>query len=305
MLSLHSFFTRPVFYYTVFSMFRKFFLWIFAFFFLWLTNPAAAAQTPQVFYRDGLVTMRCREVPLEQAMEALADAAGIGIYLVDAAVSPVSVDMVDTPVAEALRLLLRGTSYAAIYGHGKSASVVIYPGSGGARFAADRKASGQHVRDASDTAASGNQSFRPTGRSSPGGSLQSTDAGKNRRGPSGAQDHRLRHNPAAASAGAEASGTTAGVTNHSTETNDHSEALSDETPDAEDHPDATADAPETADGNTAEAEIGIECGKSPGLCECLGMNGHNIQQFLKETDFNKVWAVIVGDEMINCLRSYQ
>jgi len=87
---------------------------------------AKASVGPQVFeYRDGLISLKGDGLSLLPLLQRISESIGIQI-LVFGPLSPraVSVDMIDKPVGEALKSILRGYSYAAIYSSDGSAGGV-------------------------------------------------------------------------------------------------------------------------------------------------------------------------------------
>jgi len=88
---------------------------------------AKASVGPQVFeYRDGLISLKGDGLSLLPLLQRISESTGIQI-LVFGPLSPypVSVDMIDKPVEEALKSILRGYSYAAIYSDGSAGGVNI------------------------------------------------------------------------------------------------------------------------------------------------------------------------------------
>ena len=94
---------------------------------------AKVSVGPQVFeYRDGLISLKGDGLSLLPLLQRISESTGIQI-LVFGSLSPypVSVDMIDKPVEEALKSILRGYSYAAIYSDGSAGGVNIIGARGG------------------------------------------------------------------------------------------------------------------------------------------------------------------------------
>ncbi|MEI7670594.1 MAG: STN domain-containing protein [Deltaproteobacteria bacterium] len=67
-------------------------------------------------YRDGRLTLSVKNVPLTRVLEDLYRAAGFDVYMAKGlATGTVSVDVQNQPLEEALKSILRGYNYAAIY----------------------------------------------------------------------------------------------------------------------------------------------------------------------------------------------
>lgn len=81
------------------------------------TAVSFAGTTPDgIEYRDGRLTLSAKNVPLTRILENLYRAAGFDVYMAKGLVTgTVSVDVQDQPLEEALKSILRGYNYAAIY----------------------------------------------------------------------------------------------------------------------------------------------------------------------------------------------
>lgn len=115
-------------------------------------HSAVAVGDKPLEYRDGLLNLEARQRPLLDLLKEIARASGIEIILFDP-VDPVPTDvgMKDRPLDQALKAILRGYSYAVIYGSENNASGTV-------RFVNEPKTYGP---DNSKPAAPGRRPFVP------------------------------------------------------------------------------------------------------------------------------------------------
>jgi hypothetical protein len=77
---------------------------------------AAGAAAGGMDYRDGRLTLSVREMPLTRILENLYRTAGIDVFMAKGLTpGPVSADVKNQPLDEALKTILRDYNYAAIY----------------------------------------------------------------------------------------------------------------------------------------------------------------------------------------------
>ena len=96
-------------------------------------NFAKASVKPEILeYRNGLISIKGDGLSLLPLLQKISESTGIQI-VVFCPLSPraVSVDMVDKPVEQAFRSILRGYSYAAIYSDASAGGVNIITARGG------------------------------------------------------------------------------------------------------------------------------------------------------------------------------
>jgi len=294
--------------------------------------PAPAAAALEGFAcRDGRVTFTARGVALETVLQTIAGAAGIDIRLIDPATQPVWIKIVDKPLEQALRSLLRGVNHAVVYGSVAKPAVVGHLNQTDT-IAATLVAGGFSRQRAVDgDLRSGNTPVQAGAGPFPGEGAMVSGAG--RKGTAVPLPF--------AGAGAVASRQTAG---HPLETGGETSdfppflqragATADEAaviPPTEDSPadqevdplpaesarnemsDSPAAAGESTDpqeGNQDEnaqknRQEAVEepCDGSPALCRCLEAFGYNYQDLARETDFNRVAAVLFSEGMLACTRS--
>ena len=104
------------------------------FFFLVITAPLplASENTPEVKFQDGLLTVKAVKTPLLQVLESIGNATGVDIFVSkDLTPSDISIQFADEPLEEALKRVLRGLNYAAVYTKGKASwqitSLKVFP----------------------------------------------------------------------------------------------------------------------------------------------------------------------------------
>lgn len=98
-------------------------------------NFAKASAGPEVFeYRDGFISLKGDGLSLLSLLQRISESAGIELLVVGpVSPRPVTLDMIDKPVEEALRSILRGYSYSAVYSDGSAGRVNIIGARGGSK----------------------------------------------------------------------------------------------------------------------------------------------------------------------------
>ena len=77
---------------------------------------AQAGDRPEVSYSDGLLSVKAVNAPFLPVLESIAKAAGVEIFVSrDLKPGDISIQFADEPLEEALKRVLRGLSYAAVY----------------------------------------------------------------------------------------------------------------------------------------------------------------------------------------------
>ena len=94
---------------------------------------AKASAEPEVFkYKDGFISLKGDRVSFLPLLQRISESTGIQIVIVSSLnPSSISVDMTDKPIEEALKSILKGYSYAAIYSDGSAGGVNILTAGGG------------------------------------------------------------------------------------------------------------------------------------------------------------------------------
>ncbi|OEU61199.1 MAG: hypothetical protein BA867_04465 [Desulfobacterales bacterium S5133MH16] len=94
---------------------------------------AKASAEPEVFkYKDGFISLKGDGVSFLPLLQRISESTGIQIVIVSHLnPSSISVDMTDKPIEEALKSILKGYSYAAIYSDGSAGGVNIITAGGG------------------------------------------------------------------------------------------------------------------------------------------------------------------------------
>ena len=100
--------------------------------FFFVAAGAQADSTLQLTYFEGRVTLTARQAPLFGVLRALADATGIAVSATEDFVpGSVNLELIDEPLEEALKRILRETNYAAVYAREgetyRLAALKIYP----------------------------------------------------------------------------------------------------------------------------------------------------------------------------------
>jgi hypothetical protein len=93
---------------------------------------SAAVRDLDFSYRNGRITLKTKGASLVCILETIAAAAHIRSHLMEAVDASITTELVEKPLAETLRVLLRGASYAVIYGN--SAPAVLTYGQGAGIF---------------------------------------------------------------------------------------------------------------------------------------------------------------------------
>lgn len=75
----------------------------------------AAAGDIQVSYQDQLLTLKAQEVDIKTILLRISDETGVFVRFPKTIEKQVSVELTDTPLAKALKKLLRGLNHAIIY----------------------------------------------------------------------------------------------------------------------------------------------------------------------------------------------
>ena len=88
---------------------------------------AKASAEPEVFkYKDGFISLKGDGVSFLPLLQRISESTGIQIVIVSHLnPSSISVDMTDKPIEEALKSILKGYSYAAIYSDGSAGRVNV------------------------------------------------------------------------------------------------------------------------------------------------------------------------------------
>lgn len=94
---------------------------------------AKSSAELEVFdYKDGLISLKGDGVSFLPLLQRISESTGIQIVIVSHLnPSSISVDMTDKPIEEALKSILKGYSYAAIYSDGSAGKVNILTAGGG------------------------------------------------------------------------------------------------------------------------------------------------------------------------------
>ena len=83
---------------------------------LFILNTAQASSGPDVSYSDGLLSVKSVNAPFLPVLESIGKATGIEIFVSrDLKPGNISVQIIDEPLEDALKRMLRGLSYAAVY----------------------------------------------------------------------------------------------------------------------------------------------------------------------------------------------
>jgi hypothetical protein len=83
---------------------------------LFILNTAQAGSGPEVNYSNGLLSVKAVKTPLLPVLESIGKAAGVEIFISkDIKPADISIQFADEPLEDALKRVLRGLSYAAVY----------------------------------------------------------------------------------------------------------------------------------------------------------------------------------------------
>ena len=99
---------------------------------LFMLNTAKASSRPEVSYSDGLLSVKAVKAPFLPVLESIGKATGIEIF-VSRELKPgnISIQVTDEPLEDALKRMLRGFSYAAVYSKDEDtwriASLKVFP----------------------------------------------------------------------------------------------------------------------------------------------------------------------------------
>ncbi len=81
-----------------------------------IVESVTTENTPQVGYSKGLLTLKTYKTPLVKVLEAISKAAELDIFVAkDLIPDDVSIQLTEVPIQDALKRILIGTNYAAIF----------------------------------------------------------------------------------------------------------------------------------------------------------------------------------------------